>query len=139
MTLPAPIRWVEDHFKEVVMPEFADKKEELIQLMSVKEVSNKIQQFSKRGGAALKAEGMTKVPLAVLATILSEKRKSEEDLAAERKKAAKQPKAPKVGKGNDAANPKAAVTEPKPKAKCNLFMSKNGCKYGDKCKFSHEA
>jgi hypothetical protein len=84
---------------------------------------------------------MTKVPLAVLATILSEKRKSEEDLAAERKKAAKQqPKDQKVGKGKDAANPKAAaVTEPKPKAMCNLFKSKDGCKYGDKCKFSHTA
>jgi uncharacterized small protein (DUF1192 family) len=142
MTLPNAIHWVEDHFKEVIMPEYASKKEELLSLLSVKEVNNRINQLSKRGGSALKAEGMTKVPLAVLATILSEKRKSEEELAAERKRS----KALKAGKGNAAATPKVAAATPKAaapeskyKTKCNLFKSKDGCKYGDNCKFSHEA
>ena len=145
MPLSGAIRWVEDYFKEVVMPEIALKKEELLSLMSVKEVSQKVQQLTKggRSGGGKATEGF-RVPLPVLATLLQEKRKAEEEVANLRKKA----------KNNNINNPTLSTkdkpkpgvagavpqgADPKLKVKCRLFTKPEGCKYGSKCKFSHEA
>ena len=141
MPLSGAIRWVEDYFKDVIMPEIAVKKEELLSLMSVKDVSKQLQQFSRRSSGGSKSAELTKVPMHVLATIMETKRKAEEELDKERKKHKPQPNGQpikdKPKSGVPGAVPQGA--DPKLKVKCRLFTKPEGCKYGSKCKFSHEA
>jgi len=141
MPLSGAIRWVEDYFKDVIMPEIAVKKEELLSLMSVKDVSKQLQQFSRRSSGGSKSAELTKVPMHVLATIMETKRKAEEELDKERKKHKPQPNGQPIKD-----KPKSGVAgtvpqgaDPKLKVKCRLFTKPEGCKYGSKCKFSHEA
>ena len=142
--LSSAVTWVEDHFREVIAPQLAEKREETIQLNNAKDVVAKVGQIGKRGGSS--NSDVAKVSFAVLATIVSDKRKAEDQLAVALKRV-KQAETSKLAKAKvDLAKPNAAnVDKPKPKvvfksnAKCHKHLSQEGCSYGDSCKFSHTA
>ena len=80
----------------------------------------------------------------MLATLLQEKRKAEEEVANLRKKAKNNNNNNPTLSTKDKPKPGVAGTvpqgaDPKLKVKCRLFTKPEGCKYGSKCKFSHEA
>ena len=151
--LSVAVTWVEDHFKEVIVPHIAEKKQEMQTLSTAKDVHQKVSQFTKRGGSSNHSNSdIAKVPITVLATLVSdnaklllEKRRSEEQLAAANKRA--KTDASKLSKAKvDQAKPNSAdVDKAKSKvtfkstAKCHKHASQEGCSYGDRCKFSHTA
>jgi hypothetical protein len=142
------VSWVEDIFKDIIAPQIAEKREEFAQLNSVKEISAKVGHHIKRGGSS-NADSRATVPVTVLATIMQDKRKAEEELAATKKKfKAVELESAKVkakAKANLKPDPSAdsnkggGLKGTKSTAKCFHFASKEGCSYGDGCRFSHSA
>jgi hypothetical protein len=141
------VSWVEDIFKEVIAPQIAERREEFAQLNSTKDVISKVNQSTKRGGSSGKSDKAL-VPFAVLATMVKDKRKAEEELATALKKvraSEHQVKAVEKAKTKAKAKPDPSTDsiknegakDTKSSAKCYKFASQEGCSYGDKCRFSH--
>lgn len=145
--LAVAVTWAEDHFKEVIIPHIAEKKQEMQTLSTAKDVISKVNQSTKRGGSLGKSDKAV-VPFAVLATMVKDKRKAEEELATAQKKlraSEHQVKAVEKTKANAKAKPdsstdsikKEGAKDTKSSAKCFKFASQEGCSFGDKCRFSH--
>lgn len=158
------VTWIEDYFKEVIAPYIAEKKQDIVTLATAKDVHQKVNQYTKRGGSSNSSSSdIAKVPVVVLATLVSDKRKSEEQLASVNKKFKElsntNSKLRAEAKGNqkaDNAKPKgvsfnedkSSETKPpinkakdssKSTAKCWKFASPEGCTRGTACRFLHSA
>jgi hypothetical protein len=130
------VSWVEDIYKEVIAPQIAERREEFAQLNSTKDVISKVNQGVKRGGSSKLDKAL--VPFTVLATLVGDKRKVEKDLATATNalKKAKAKTNPKPAPSTDSIK-NEGVKGTKSSAKCYKFASKEGCSYGDSCRFSH--
>ena len=133
--------WIEDHFKAVIAPYVAEKKQEMATLNSAKDILNKVSQSNRRGQYQIGE--FAKVPLAVLATFVADKRKADSDLAAATKRIKEAANKESI---KNATNKKDTTKKDvkkdafkKSTAKCFKFSSPEGCSFGDACRFSHLA
>jgi hypothetical protein len=123
------IKYVEDHFTEVILPESERKKKASTTLASVKAVEQLLSSGGKGRGNNNNNKSLT-MPYTVLATLLGKRPTATAPVT----KVAKQ----KVEKAQEVKveKPKSAAKVKKP---CFKFASADGCTYGDKCRFSHTA
>jgi hypothetical protein len=133
-TLAEAIKFVEDHHREVILPEAARKTAESVHLRSTRDIEI---QLKKRGNAS-GGGGVATVPFTVLATMLA-KRKA--DIQADKKTSAK--KSAMGAEKTEATKPnKAEVVKTRVANKdkpCFLFAADGKCKFGDSCIYSHNA
>jgi hypothetical protein len=130
------VKYVEDYFNTVIRPEADRKKEESLNLNSVRAVENQMSRRIKGGSSA--DHKSVSMPFAVLATIFNTKRKQDESVE---KPNPKKPKGQPKEKDKEVPSIKNAVKDDKSaklKSKpCFKFASEGGCSFGDKCIFSH--
>jgi hypothetical protein len=135
--------WIEDHFKTVIAPHVAEKRQEMTNLNTAKDIFQKVSQSSKKGHK--ESSEFVRVPMAVLATFIAEKRKADTDLAAATKRIKdatdKKDTAIKKNAANNSNKKDTTIKDPfkKPSAKCFKHGTPTGCSYGDACRFSHLA
>jgi hypothetical protein len=138
-SLADAIKFVEDHFKEVILPESARKTSEAVLLRSARDVE---QQLKRRGPSS---SGLATVPFTVLATLLA-KRKADINTPDAQKKAANRKAAGTSNKAETAKTSDRSRADGTVSSKsgsktkpCFLWASDGTCKYGDKCCYSHIA
>jgi hypothetical protein len=127
-TLASAIKFVEDHYKDVILPESVRKTADSVLLRSTRDVEAIIK---KRGSST---GGLATVPFTVLATLLA-KRKVELSNSETGKKAAKK-KAAGTSDTVEAAKviKEKAILKKKP---CFLWAADGKCKFGETCRYSH--
>ena len=139
------ISYAEDHMKSVILPEFERKKSEGITFSSLKAVEEQLSRSKGKGGS-FKQQGSVTLPYTVLSTIFNAGKRKPNAADAT---AANPTKKIKTGnKSGEAAKEVAKEVVKKEgnqdgkqpvKKPCFAFASESGCKYGDRCRFSHNA
>ena len=135
-TLANAIKYVEDHYREVILPEAARKTAESVHIRSTRDIEI---QLRKRGTAS-GGGGVATVPFTVLATLLS-KRKADIETGKKtvnKKAAANTDKVEAAKPSKDKAESVKSRVASKDKP-CYLFASDGKCKFGDSCRYSHTA
>lgn len=139
------ISYAEDHMKSVILPEAERKKSEGLSLSSMKAVEEQLSRNRGKGGSS-KERGPVTIPYTVLATIFNAgKRKAnaadtsvvnpnKKIKAGNKSGGAAKEVAKEVVKKEDNQDVKQGVKKP-----CFAFASEAGCKFGDRCRFSHKA
>jgi hypothetical protein len=139
------IRYAEDYMTAVIRPESERKKVEGVTFSSVKAVEAQLGKLNRSGSKGVSSKGPVTIPFQVLATILQKSNKRKANAA---DTASINNNNKKYNNNKDGDDSKDVITIAKVPGKvagkgkklpCFAFATSDGCKFGDRCRFSHTA